>query len=296
MNDKSVVNVNSNNQVCDEEITLVDIYLSVKRNRKIFFYVILVSFLISILLSYLKFQENTRQEKINQEAYQEKTNQEAYQEKAFKLKEAAKSLVSTELMMTIEIGHRFSSKRGWRRYFDNSDETALKINQIYIPKVFREENIEPIDISKYDKSIVINKDKEQMVISAKGMYSKIVRLSSKTSSKKIDSKKILKKIAEYVLEDHNRDAKFKSEYFDFIPSRIVQEPIKIIRINNNEANIKKKKEKKKNENIKKKNKNEVTLIPILGLILGVFFGLIAVYIKEFLNKANETEKLLNNAN
>jgi len=94
----------------EDEISLVDIYLTIKRNSKLFFSVILLSIIISLIVTYFKYQANSS----------EKTDTKVTKH-------------VTEYVLIIEVGRIFGVNAG-QSYIDQPKNTLEKIKNIYIPK------------------------------------------------------------------------------------------------------------------------------------------------------------------
>jgi len=125
---------------CGDDINLIDIYLTVKRNNKLFFTVIVLSFLISLAVTYIKYQS---------------------QKNIF-----SSSLSSVnEYVLVIEIGRVYGRKN---YYIDEPNNILEKIRSIYIPKL-NQTAIKAKYIKKSDLIVITMAE-----ISDKADYNKIL--------------------------------------------------------------------------------------------------------------------------
>ena len=213
----------------DDEISLVDIYLTIKRNSKLFFVVVLLSFFISLFVTY-KYQSNIQKEIVTD----------------------SPELI-TEYTLWIEIGKIFGIKTG-RNLIDDPNNTLEKIKRIYIPKVTAE--LFKSTGKKLNQSSV----SVDNPINTQLMVIKVVKTSDN-----IDYHKILTSLAGYILANHNEGINLTHKNFIIRPTKIIQKPIEI-KVKSN-----------------KKSKSLI-LIPMLGIVLGVFLAFIAVFIRVFFFK------------
>ena len=95
----------------NDEISLIDIYLSIKRNSKLFFTVIVLSFIISLAITYFKYK-----------------SQPEPQTKAL----SSTSALISEYVLIIEVGRIFGDES---YYIDPLNNILEKIKNIYIPKL-----------------------------------------------------------------------------------------------------------------------------------------------------------------
>lgn len=184
----------SNPTAYEDEISLVDIYLAVKRNSTLFFTIVVLSFLMSILVTYLKYQSN-----VSKETLSDSPN------------------FVTEYVLWIEIGkiYNINTDKNW---IDNPNNTLAKINNIYIPKVAAE--FMNTNGSKLNQSLisVINPPNTQLIVI------KVIK-----SSDNIDYNKVLMSLASYIFVDHNKGLGLNNKNAISIkPSRIIEGPTKVI--------------------------------------------------------------------
>lgn len=92
--------------VYEDEISLIDIYLTIKRNSKLFFSVIILSFLISLAITYYKYQ--------------------------FQVDGLSSKIPASEYVLIIEIGRIYGDKN---YYIDEPINILEKIKNIYIPQL-----------------------------------------------------------------------------------------------------------------------------------------------------------------
>ncbi len=218
------------------EVSLVDIYLSVKRNRKLFFVVILASFLISLLATYYKFQPTS------------------HKENGHKISSAI-----TEYSMWIEIGTIYRAN-GHNNRIDSAINALEKVKNIYIPKVVAEFNKTKGSVLKSSSISVMTPRKSQLLF---------IKITKTTDL--VDYEKVLMTLANYLFKNHNDglNSNYKN-IMRFTPTKIIDGPSKTVA----EAKV---------------NKKSKLLIPILGLVLGIFFAFGAVFVKEFLTRVKEAE-------
>lgn len=93
--------------VYKDEISLIDIYLTIKRNSKLFFSVIIISFLISLVITYFKQQPQSQISNVSS---------------------------NVEHVLILEIG-RIYGVNARQSYIDQPKNTLEKIRNIYIPKL-----------------------------------------------------------------------------------------------------------------------------------------------------------------
>lgn len=165
----------------------------------------------------------------------------------------------TEYVIWVEIGkiYNINTNKNW---LDDPKNTLAKIKNIYIPELASE--LMSSSGSELNKSsISVRNPKKTQIIAIK-----IIKTSNK-----INYNEVLMSLANSILENHNTNLNLDNKNTISIkPTRIIEGPTKII--------------------TKNKGGNTI-LIFVIGIILGVLLGLFAVFIKEFLKKANETELL-----
>ena len=178
----------------ENEISLVDIYLTVKRNSKLFFTLILLSFFISLLVAYTKYQSSNSKEVIS----------------------GSPTLV-TEYVLWVEVGKIYSLNAG-NNWIDNPINTLEKIKSIYIPKVAAE--LFKSTGKKLNQSLV----SVDNPINTQLMVIKVVKTSDN-----IDYNKILTSLASYILADHNNGLGLNNNKAIILkPTRIIEGPTKIL--------------------------------------------------------------------
>ena len=200
------------------EISLVDIYLTIKRNRKLFFSIIVLSFLISLTVTYFKAQLQPQQQ-----------------------------TEIIEHVLIIEIGSIFGENAG-QRYIDQPINTIEKIKNIYLPKLNQAE----VTAEHIERSALIV-------------------LKAIQTNDKINYNKLLLTLASHILKDHNSALNLNSRV-SVKPTKIIQQPTK--RIVESKS--------------KSKSKSKL-LIPIFGIILGIFLAFFVVIISEFIKKVKQAE-------
>lgn len=225
-------------QTDDDEISLIGIYLTIKHNQILFFSVILLFFVISLFITFSKYQSSTPENIIS----------------------GSQNIV-TEYVLWIEVGMIYGENAS-KNLIDSTSNTVAKINTIYIPKVKTEYmKTEGTELNQLKINIHV------------GSGTHIIGIRATKMSDKIDYYKILTSIANLVLANHNEGLSLKMK--DSLKlTKVIQEPtLTITKINN-----------------KKISNKKLIIIPILGIIVGIFFGFIAVFINEFLKKVKEAEK------
>lgn len=215
-----------------DEVSLVDIYIMIKRNSRIFFMVFFVVFMFSIYITYSKHQSNIKIEGSEGRHYAQ---------------------------LWIEIGKVYSPTG--RVLIDSTKNTMEKINAVYFPLVKAE--------------FVKSKDRYLIMETVRYKLSDMIIIIVKKSFDDIDYDKVLMKTASYVLKNHNEELKLSAT----TQAISAVNPTKVIRPFV-EVEVKR--------GILAKN---INIIPIIGMILGVFLGFIMVLIKEFLKKVKDVEKL-----
>lgn len=201
--------------VYEDEISLIDIYLTIKRNSKLFFSVVILSFLISLAITYYKHQSQ--------------------------MGSASSKVPAIEHVLIIEIGRVFGDKN---YYIDPPTNTLEKIKNIYIPKL------------------------NQTAITAEHIKnSDLIVIKATQTSDTVNYDKLLLTLADYILKDHNSAINLNNKN-NIKPTKIIEPHIKRIVESKSKSNI---------------------LIPILGLILGVFLGFFAVIVGEFIKKVKQAE-------
>lgn len=201
--------MNSNNQISNitnkpnqtsqnDEINLVDIYITFKRNRKLFFRVTVLSILITLLAAYSIYYLNPKNSlpptnvdlKINKETF------------------------FTEYVLKLDVGRIYGQVPG-RILIEDPGKTIKKLNDIFIPRA----------ISKF---ISLEKPNiNQSLISAKYILeSDLLEIKIKESKQKLDYNKILILLSKYVLDDHNNGAIFNNNEVIYKPTKIVEFPRK----------------------------------------------------------------------
>lgn len=187
----------------DDEVSLIDIFLAVKRNSKLFFTIMLFGFLMSILTSYFKEQTNTPKETLS----------------------GSKDLI-TEYVIWVEIGkiYNINTNKNW---IDDPKNTLAKIKNIYIPKLASE--LMSSSGSELNKSLIsVRNPKKTQIIAIK-----IIKTSNK-----IDYNKVLMSLANSILENHNANLNLKNENAISIkPTRIIEGPTKVITKYKGKSNI-----------------------------------------------------------
>ena len=176
----------------ENEISLVDIYLTVKRNSKLFFTIILLSFFISLLVTFTKYQSSNSKEVIS----------------------GTPTLV-TEYVLWIEIGKIYRVNAG-NNWIDNPINTLEKIKSIYIPKVAAEL------FNSTGKKLNQSSVSVDNPINTQLMVIKVVKTSDN-----IDYHKILTSLAGYILANHNEGINLTHKNFIIRPTKIIQKPIEI---------------------------------------------------------------------
>lgn len=183
----------------EDEISLVDIYITVKRSNKLFFFIIVLSFFISLLITYFKYQPNTSKEVLSNS-----------------------SAATTEYVLWIEIGviHKVNAGNNW---IDDPDNTFEKIKSIYIPKIIAEfMSIKGSELNQSSISVMHPKKSKLIVV-------KVIKTTDS-----IDYNKVLMSLASYILEDHNKwYGLINNKNISFRPTRIIEGPTKIIVKNKN---------------------------------------------------------------
>lgn len=178
----------------EDEISLIDIYLTIKRNSKLFFGVILLSFFISIFVSYYIYQANDKKEIVS--GFQGST---------------------TEYTLWIEVGKIYGTGlRIHKNQIEHPAHTIEKINNIYIPKLAE---------SLKTKGSGNN----QLLVSVKQhKRTNLLVLKAIKTSDTVDYNKILLTLASYILVDHNEGLTSNGKAFVIQPTRIIQETTKRI--------------------------------------------------------------------
>jgi len=170
----------------DDELSLVELYLIIKRNGKIFFAIILLSLLISLFVIY---------------KYQSKTSNDI----------ASNSQgITTEYVLLMEIGMVFGGNTG-KTLIERPVDTLEKLRRIYIPKV----------VSEFGKSKAYKINKASIFASR---VKKTHLISIKTSDK-LNHSEVLLSIAKHVLDDHKWIMGAENKLFFIKPTSIIQKPL-----------------------------------------------------------------------
>ena len=209
--------------ISEDEISLIDIYLTVKRNSRLFFSVIILSFLISLVITFYRAQNQVQ----------------------------AISHEITEYILIIEIGRVYGNELEYG-LIDSADNTLQKIKNVYIPNL-----------------------NQHLVLSAEQIpNSQLLIIKVLEASEKINPSKILLKLADNVLKDHNSSFNLNNQSSISVkPTRVIQQPIKRVK----ESTI---------------TSTSKLLIPTLGLILGIFLAFFAIFINKFMKKVKEAENVM----
>ena len=198
-------NQSSNPSYSSNETTLIDVYLTIKRNSKLFFFIVSISFLISLIIAYIQYDSSIKKENTSDSF--DKT---------------------LEYVVWIEIGRVYGVNAN-SSLIDSAQNTLEKINTIYIPSVESEfASSENKLVKKQVLSVTWSGNTDLLAIRANSVTSDIV-----------DYKKLLLSIASLVLDDHNNTGISKSGFL-VKPTKIISGPTKHIieEVNNNNNNNK----------------------------------------------------------
>jgi hypothetical protein len=237
---------NNKNHPYDDEISLVDIYLTIKRNGKLFLSVVFLTFLFSLLFAYITYSSNPPSETPPSD-----TN----------------TAPKVEYSLWLEIGKLYLVTSPRRLLLDDPNNAVAKLKNIYTTKTINEFGKSGNkELSLSSVSVDMPKKSELIVLKIIG---------DEKDSKSYEE--VLNTIAEYLLEEHNSKFDVKdNDKLKLQPTRIVQQFKKTISL-----------AEKTNTNT---NTNKLFLIPMLGIILGVFLGFLAIFVKGFLKKVKEVEE------
>lgn len=179
------------NNTNEEELSLVGLFLAIKRNNKILFTVVLISFAISLFVAYNK-------SKPDDLPIVDIENQEFITKYVLRLQGGM--LINDNLSKVL---------------VEAAATTHYKIDNVYIPKVTAE-------LMKPDliKSNPLKFELEQ------GSGVNVIGIYVTKTTDEIDYSEILLKIASYVLKDQNSIFESKDMKM-FKPARIIQKPIKV---------------------------------------------------------------------
>lgn len=201
MNEKSTVGVNTRNNSCDDEISLIDIYLMIKRNSKLFFSVILLSLLISIFIAYSKYQSSNHNEIVSNH-----------------------SGFNSKYTLWIEIGRVYGANAG-QSMLEQPQNLISKIKNIYIPKI-------AIDLMKSE-----GKELNQSLISVTWPEdTDLIVIKALKTPDNIDYNKLLTSLANIILENNNKMLSLLNKDFIIKPTITIQEPKEISVKNKNKKN------------------------------------------------------------
>ena len=171
--------------------------------------------------------------------------------------------VTIEHVLWIEIGKIYGvGVKNGRSLIDSPTNTLEKIKNIYVPDV----------ISKFVKSTGAEIN-QSSISAARYKNTDLIVIKATKMSDNVDYSKILMLLANDILDDHNKGLSLSNEVISIKRTKVIQKPIKrIIKYNNTN-----------------KYKN-IILIPVIGILLGMFFGFIVIFIREFFQKVKDIEQ------
>jgi hypothetical protein len=219
----------------DDEIGFIDIYVTLKRNRKIFLSAVIFTFLCSVFVAYIKCFPNPPSEKT--------------------------TVPKIEYSLWLEIGKLYAVNSPRRLLLDNPNNAVEKLKNIYVQKAINEfgkSGIKGLSLS----SVSVDTPKKSKLTVLK-------IIGDEKSSKSYEE--VLNIIANHLLEEHKSKFDVKDNIkVKLQPTRILQQF------------------KKRIPSADKK--NILFLIPLLGIIFGVFVGFLAIFVKDFFAKVKQAEE------
>ena len=271
MEEKVTVNVNSQNIQEIEQLTLVSLFLTIKRNLKIFIIGIALVFFISLFIFF-------------------KSIFITYTQPVVENPIVAKHYIFIQSAMIID--------RNNNKYiFGTLSDLIYKVQRIFIPKAISQ-------LVSYKEQ---QKGNLKLVIeSQEGVDGFAILFDQKLASPKyIDYPALLHDIALRVLHEQDLDAKHSElSNLTFIPGRIIEELTLVVsEADEIEVIVEKNIDTIVNDlaipapssvspsfmAVMEEVDKKLLLIPILGLIIGVLLGLILVFGAEFLRKVKDVE-------
>ena len=282
MEEKVTVNVNSQNIREIEQLTLVSLFLTIKRNLKIFIIGIALVFFISLFIFFTStFNAYTPVDIVV---------------------EATPVVIANPIVkkhyMFMEPG-KFFDKNLKQITMSPAGETTYKLQRIYLPQAI-------LDLVSYE---VYSKGNLEFEVESQDNQAIIGILFDEklASPKNIDYLALMSGAADRLINDQLRVLEFlKRSDLDFISGRVIEAASIDLAVDEIEVVVEK--------NIETTNKGpaihttsppgpsfidfikvvdkKLLLIPILGLIIGVLFGMVLVFVAEFLRKVKDVEDKL----
>ena len=220
----------------DDEIGLIDIYLTLKRKRKIFLSAVIFTFLCSVFVAYITYFPNPPSEKT--------------------------TVPKIEYSLWLEIGKLYTVNSPRKLLLDDPNNAVEKLKNIYAQKTINEFGKSGIKGLSLSSVSIAARDKSELIV--------LKIIGDEKSSKRYEE--VLNIIANHLLEEHNSKFDVKDNIkLKLQPTRNFQQFKKRIP----SAEYK---------------KNILFLIPLLGIIFGVFVGFLAIFVKDFFAKVKQAEE------